>query len=107
MGRRGGKGKVEFTIGYKYYAGLHMAFCDAADALLAIAVGDKTAWTGNVTSNTTIYINNPNLFGGEEREGGIQGNVDVMFGRDSQGVNSYLLSKLGSNTQPFVGLYRL
>jgi len=103
----GGKGKVEVTIGYKYYAGLHMVFCDAADALLAIAVGDKTAWTGNVTSNSTIYINQPNLFGGEEREGGIQGNVDVMFGRDSQGVNSYLLSKLGSNTPAFRGVVSL
>ncbi len=103
----GGKGKVEVTIGYKYYAGLHMVFCDAADALLAIAVGDKTAWTGNVTSNSTIYINQPNLFGGEEREGGIQGNVDVMFGRDSQGVNSYLRSKLGSNTPAFRGVVSL
>jgi len=103
----GGKGKVEVTIGYKYYAGLHMVFCDAADRLLAIAVGDKIAWTGNVYSNTTITINKPDLFGGEGREGGIQGNVDVMFGKDNQGQNEYLRNKLGSDIPAFRGVVSL
>lgn len=103
----GGKGKVEATVGYRYHLGLHMVFCDAADALLAIAVGDKTAWTGNVTSNSTIYINKPDLFGGEEKEGGVQGYVDVMFGGDTQGVNSYLRNKLGPNTPAFRGVVSL
>jgi len=55
----GGKGEVEITVGYKYYAGLHMAICETADALLAISIGEKSAWTGNVTGNTTISINKP------------------------------------------------
>lgn len=100
----GGKGEVSITVGYRYYVGLHMAVCEAADALLAIAVGEKTAWTGNVTSNQTIYINNPNLFGGEEKEGGVQGYVDVMLGGDSQGQNAYLVSKLGSDVPAYRGV---
>lgn len=103
----GGKGKVEVTIGYKYYAGLHMVFCDAADRLLAIAVGDKIAWTGNVRSNTTITINKPDLFGGEGREGGIQGDIDVLFGKDDQGQNEYLRSKLGNDVPAFRGVVSL
>lgn len=100
----GGKGEVSITVGYRYYVGLHMAVCEAADALLAIAVGEKTAWTGNVTSNQTIYINQPNLFGGEEKEGGVQGYVDVMLGGDSQGQNAYLVSKLGSDVPAYRGV---
>jgi len=101
------KGKISITVGYKYYAGLHMVFCEDADELLEIAVGDKTAWTGNVTENSTIYIYQPVLFGGEGREGGIQGEVDVMFGKDNQEQNNYLREKLGPDIPAFRGVVSL
>jgi hypothetical protein len=77
-------------------------------ALKKIKVGDKEVWSGNVTANTQLNINQPNLFGGDKKEGGIVGLVDVEFGGASQGVNSYLASKLTGYPVPaFRGLAAL
>ena len=66
----GGKGSQEYTVGYWYGLGAHLALCHGPlDAITEIRVGERVAWSGNVTGNTTITIDNPNLFGGEEREG--------------------------------------
>jgi hypothetical protein len=100
MGGGGGKGKQSYVSGYRYYAGLQLAFCQFADKVLRIDVGDKTAWTGSVSSNSAIYINQPELFGGEGREGGIVGEVDFCFGSPSQDKNAYLMSVLGTSIIP-------
>lgn len=46
----------------------------------------------------TIFIDKPNLFGGEKREGGVEGAVDVLFGVKGQGQNAYLKLHQGSDT---------
>lgn len=103
----GGKGSQCYTTGYRYYAGLHLVFCHGLDALLGIRVGEKWAWTGEVTGNQAISINQPNLHGGESREGGVVGTVDVCFGGAAQPRNSYLQSVLGSAIPAFRGLFGL
>lgn len=96
------------VVGYKYYMGLHMQAClGDVDELLQIIAGERTAWSGSVTSNTRIYINKPNLFGGKRKEGGVQGHVDVEFGRANQGQNDYLQSRLGTNIPAFRGAFGL
>lgn len=82
------------TIGYKYYLGLHMVAVQDAQELLEIQVGERTAWSGSVTSNQSISINAENLFGGEKKEGGVKGTLDVMFGGSTQPKNSYLTNLL-------------
>lgn len=95
----GGSSKT-VTVGYRYYMGLHMGLCmGPVDALREIRVGDRVAWSGNQTASGAITIDAPNLFGGEEREGGIAGAVDVMMGEATQGANAYLAGKQGG-TQP-------
>jgi len=102
-----GKSK-EVTIGYKYSAGMHMIICHGpVDAVLAITAGEKLAWSGNVTGSKQIYINNPELFGGEKKEGGIVGAVDIEFGGSTQGQNGYLVSRLGSNIPSHRGVLGL
>lgn len=103
----GGKGKQCYTTGYRYYAGLHLVFCHALDALLRIKVGDKSAWDGSVGSNTAISINQPDLHGGEDREGGIVGTVDACFGGPGQAQNGYLQSILGGTIPAYRGLFGL
>jgi hypothetical protein len=103
----GGSNKSCSTVGYRYFAGLHLVFCHALDRLLQIHVGEKIAWSGQVAANTALHIDEPNLFGGEEREGGVRGQVDVCFGRPDQGVNSYLQSLLGPRTPAYRGLFGL
>ena len=85
-----------------------MAICHGpVDEIQEILVGERSAWNNNITSSTRIFINEPNLFGGEKKEGGIQGNVDVEFGQDDQGKNSYLMSQLGENIPSFRGILSL
>lgn len=102
-----GKGSSCYTTGYRYYAGLHLIFCHALDKLLKIRVGEKIAWQGTVSANQTLSINKPSLFGGEGREGGVKGSIDVCFGMSSQGRNSYLQSVLGTSIPAFRGLFGL
>jgi hypothetical protein len=81
MGKGGGGG----ISGYRYFMSVFMGVCRGPiDALLAIKVGDVTAWTGIVTDNTTVSINQPNLFGGDTKEGGIAGSLEIYMGGNAQ-----------------------
>jgi hypothetical protein len=102
-----GGGSKEQTVGYKYYIGMHMVNCHGdIDALLRIRVDEKDAWTGYI-ANGSIAINQPELFGGETREGGIVGIVDVVSGSQSQGQNDYLVAQLGATVPAFRGVAAL
>lgn len=77
------------TVGYKYYASAHLVLCHGpVDAITKITVQDKEAFSTEKNSNQTIYINKPNLFGGDESSGGIVGNVDLLFGYPDQQKSS-------------------
>lgn len=100
----GGSSKAQ-TVGYRYYMGLHFGLIyGPADALLEIRAGDRTAWTGSQTVSGTISINAPTLFGGEDREGGIVGDVDVMMGESTQAANAYLTSAQGGSQPGYRGI---
>lgn len=104
----GGKGSKSVTVGYRYYAGMHLALCHGpVDSLNKIVVGERTAWSGSLTSSGRIAIDQPNLFGGDEREGGIVGAVDLVMGNASDVQNDYLASKLGTNVPAFRGVVSL
>lgn len=99
----GGSSK-KVTVGYRYFLGVHMILCHGpVDKLIRILVDKRSAWSGASTGGQ-ININAENLFGGESREGGISGAVDVEMGGSSQGQNSYLLSKIGSGIPSFRGV---
>lgn len=84
------------TIGYKYSLGMHMVLCHGpVDKITQIDVDTRAAWTG-LTTGGQLSIIQPSLFGGDEREGGVSGLVDIEMGGPAQGQNSYLLGKLGS-----------
>lgn len=99
----GGKGKKQ-TIGYKYYLGMHQTLCHGPiDKITRVTVDDREAWTGSTTGGQ-ITVSKPNLFGGESREGGVSGKIDIDMGGPTQGKNSYLLSKLGSLIPAYRGV---
>lgn len=87
MGGKGGQ-----TIGYKYYMSLHMGIGRGPlNEIVDIRVGDLSAWKdfGNdpiciQRSGQLIYINAPDLFGGDQKEGGIQGPAYVYAGHRDQ-----------------------
>ncbi len=103
----GGSSKKQ-TVGYRYYMGMHLAICHGpVDAVQEIVVGDRQAWSGNVTDNARITINAPELFGGDSREGGVVGDVDIAFGGPTQTANDYLTAKAGSPQPAYRGILGL
>jgi hypothetical protein len=53
--------------------------------------------------NHSIRIEARNIFGGSRKEGGIKGNVDLLFGASDQAQNKYLASELDTNIPAFRG----
>lgn len=91
-----GKKNVE-TGQFRYYVGMQLYICHGGDfpiALREIQIDDKVAWTGNLTSGTGT-VNQPELFGGEKKEGGYQFNFEWYGGSWSQTQNSYLAAQVG------------
>jgi len=127
-------GKSGGTVGYKYLLGLHMVICyGPIDEVHEIRVADRLAYDAGgadpaVTSSQSININKPELFGGEEREGGVGGlavggnvgslsgffqfinqllrggKLDIAFGEASQVPNAYLQSVLTGEVPAYRGV---
>jgi hypothetical protein len=100
----GGKGKQEYTVGFRYYASVHMVLCHGpVGAVTKMIVGDKTVWSGAMTDGG-IWIDLPDLFGGEDGEGGIAGAVEVLSGAATQPRNGFLAAVLGGDCPGFRGV---
>lgn len=100
----GGGGSKDQTVGYRYYIGMHMVFAHGPiDAIRQIVVGDRRAWVG-YSAGGGIYIDDPGLFGGESREGGVQGWVVFEPGHYRQARNDYLVSQLGGRVSAHRGV---
>ncbi|MCY3359352.1 phage tail protein, partial [Acinetobacter baumannii] len=90
----------------------HLVLCQGpVDAVQEIQVGDRTAWGDASRAPLAIghglgrlSIHKPTLFGGDEREGGVVGAVDVLSGDATQGRNDYLMSRLGAAIPAFRGV---
>ncbi|MEQ1156838.1 phage tail protein, partial [Acinetobacter johnsonii] len=97
--------KKKQTIGYKYFASGHFVLCHGPiDAILKISFQDKGAYLIKEQENKTIYINKPSLFGGDEQSGGVQGNIELLFGRADQQKSSILQRICAKISDAFGGL---
>ena len=101
-------GSSETTIGYKYFIGSHMIAClSKIDAVLALKWRDKIGWEA-AAIDKTIRVDKKKLFGGEKKEGGVSGYIDILGGGNSQGRNDYLSDQLGAdNISAFRGVVSL
>lgn len=96
------------TVGYRYYLGMHLAICHGpVDAVTEIQVGERQAWSGSLAASGRINLAAPELFGGEKREGGVLGAVDVAFGEETQTANDYLQAKVGTPQPAYRGILGL
>jgi hypothetical protein len=92
------------VIGFWYDVAYHHGLTiGPIDAFLEFRGGDKTAWQGELTASGTISVNAPNLWGGEKDQGGIVGDLAVMFGEPTQVPNPYLVSVFGNQTVAWRG----
>lgn len=97
------------TIGYKYHLGMqHVLAVGPVDALVDIVVGDKSL--GFVSElpysalGTDLSINLPDLFGGDEKEGGLSGVLRFYFGSDTQVADPYLEGQFGTPAPAWRGI---
>lgn len=78
-------GKPKGTKGYHYLMTVYSGICRGSiDKLVEIGADDKQAWVGTVSDATPQTISRANLFGGVDREGGLQGAFRLFQGADDQ-----------------------
>lgn len=83
------------TQGYRYYLSLLSGLCRWGAHVVEIRVGDKPVWSGDTAGGETDFIDAPEIFGGDDKEGGIQGPFRVFSGAKDQvlpGIDSGLPS---------------
>ncbi|MBD9368863.1 phage tail protein [Xanthomonas sp. XNM01] len=91
------------VVGHHYAHFFQFGLCRGVlDAVMAIRAADKEAWTGQLTSSGIVSINKPNLWGGEDAEGGMVGDFEVAFGNPDQLPSAYL----AANIAPEQSAYR-
>lgn len=92
-------GKKKQTIGYRYYFSLHMGLGRGpVNEIAEIRVGDLVAYDTPVNvrdSGQLIAINEPELFGGDKKEGGIVGPCYIYNGAADQTLQPRLNSSAG------------
>jgi hypothetical protein len=88
----GGKGGSKSQVtGYKYFMAVQMGIGRGPiNELTEIKVGDLNAWSGNLTVSDFQAINQPSLFGGDQKEGGIVGTFKLLMGAADQVVDSII-----------------
>lgn len=93
------------VIGHRYTIGLHAILCHSShDKVHKIIAGDKQIFpklpdVEPLEGQGTILIDQLEIFGGDEREGGISGLVHVLPGIANQGVSPYLATHLGHGAE--------
>ncbi|EIX9611406.1 TPA: phage tail protein [Klebsiella pneumoniae] len=106
----GGKGSKKVTVGYRYswdvQAGLGRG---PINEIVSIMADKKTVFAGTpgqISSSTSVYIDKPGLFGGDDTggEGGIQGQLDIMMGEPDQVPPASLLKLLTGVVPGFRGV---
>lgn len=96
----GGSSKKQ-TVGYRYYMGLMMVLCRGpVDKVIKLIAGERDAWVGPMDRSGAIKISAPKLFGGDKREGGLDGVAEIMMGTPTQTLSSWAKGLL---PQPHVG----
>ena len=98
-------GSKKTTVGFRYFIGFHLGICHGAvDELLEIRYAKRSLWSGSVTNTTRLFIDEPELLGGEKREGGVQGYFNILLGDVAQAQNDYLIQQLGEDVSAYRGI---
>ncbi|TYB16370.1 phage tail protein [Aggregatibacter actinomycetemcomitans] len=96
----GGKKGKSVTVGYRYYWDIQSGLGRGpVDEIVELRVDDKTAYVGKpgeLTHSQAIYVDKPNLFGGDNTggEGGIQGRMEILMGEPDQKPTQMLINLL-------------
>jgi hypothetical protein len=92
-------------VGYKYYIGLDLGLGLGPGVVLSKIWFDKDeVWSGTAGPNeTSLSIDKPDLWGGEEKGGGFSGTLRFYGGQLAQPVNAYVAGKVDNGLPAYVG----
>ena len=102
----------EYTAGHRYYLGMDLALCNGpVDALVDILAGTgedlksiRFGQSAGASGAMNISVNDPDAFGGEEKEGGIEGFGTFYPGNQTQGSDAYMSRRLGITYPAYRGV---
>ena len=97
-------GSSSQVVGYKYYAGLMVAIGNRIERFIGFNA-DKRGWiVADKTENQAIKVDLPDLFGGDGKEGGFVGYIDLHIGSDDQAQNEYLAKHVSADVSAYPNL---
>lgn len=94
MSGGGGKGGGDIKV-YDMLMSLNYGLCHGPVCINAIYVKDKPIWCGHLCEEDTIEVRLPELFGGDQGEGGPVGSIDFQIGTFDQVMLWELAKRLG------------
>ena len=98
-----GKSKKKAKVPY-YYMSLHYGICHGPlQSINQIAVRDKPIFCGEMAENGVIYVNMPELFGGQTAEGGVYGAVECYLGTGDQKMTQFAAKRFGKTSDSMLG----
>ncbi len=93
-------GSSKQTIGYRYRYALQWGLTfGPVDAVLRWVAGGREAWRGRVTSSSAFVVSQPELWGGDSKEGGVDGTLTINMGGALQMPDAGLADTMG-HAQP-------
>lgn len=101
-------GSKKVTTGYKNYIGIDCALALGPNVVLRkFWAGTKLVWEGNLTGISSVKVDLPDLFGGEERSGGLVGTFTFYDGRTDPPRDAYLAQVVSPNVPAYNGVSRV
>lgn len=91
----GGKGGGGRRPVVDYFMSMHFGIAHEVDELLEVWVKEKSIWRGSVSGVSTVDVSLRNLFGGNDKEGGVDGQFTFLQGKSDQVLPGFLASRLG------------
>lgn len=86
------------TVGFRYFIGMDLLLCyGPIDRVTRLEISDRVAYSGPAIgpfgdSSEQMVVSEPDLFGGEEKGGGVSGTIDIFGGLPNQDKSDYLIN---------------
>lgn len=89
---------------YDYLMTMHMGWCyGPVDRLNQLWIKDKRVFCGSISERRNICIDQPDLFGGDEKEGGVVGTIEYYPGTLTQTVSEEVGLRAGRTADRMPG----
>lgn len=98
--------KTTIQKGFKYYLGYQFMICWSGENMRIrhVWMKKKSCWEGDVSKASqqgksyNICINDFNLFGGPDEEGGFDGELHIYLGGNNQGTDSWMTQQMSKDS---------